>query len=117
MCPRDCVEILIRHMWDCWIDIYQLTNGGVAKGWKTASMKGINSKVLPMYTCGGVQVNHDGKDEDRNAGYGVSCTRKGWNALGIKQLNELYDVVAYDQKASPGFFKEWIKMLGVPWIK
>ena len=101
--------LLVENMWDRWIDIYQLTNGGVAKGRRTASMKGINSKVLPLYTCGGVHVNRDEKDDDVNAGHGVSCTMKGWNALGIKRFNELYDVVAYDWKAYPGFFKEWIK--------
>ena len=59
-------------------------------------MRKINLKVLPLYTCGGVHIDKDSDSEDSSGGRASSSTMKGWTASGIKQFNELYDVVAYD---------------------
>ena len=101
--------LLIENMWDRWIDIYRLTNGDVALHRRATSMKKINSKVLPLYTCGGVHIDKDGDSEDSGGGRAPSSTMKGWTASGIKRFNELYDVVAYDRKAHPEFFRDWIR--------
>ena len=91
--------LILENQWDRWIDLYQKSGGDIILR-KNSKLKDVESKVLPLYTRGGLGK----KLNDARVG-----VLKGWTSRGIKRFNELYDFVVQDRNDNPSFFKAWMK--------
>jgi hypothetical protein len=91
--------LLLENNYDRWFDLYTSNEGGVMQQ-HGVKLRRFESDVPPLYTRGGIKY-HKYKSKEGQ--------KKGWSDDGIRQFNELFEMVKRDRTANSNFEAGWLK--------